>query len=182
MRYSAAFRALVLAGLVAVAAAGPVRADSGPVFVVPSRPGIPIIINGRDASYAVVEGDWGLARPRYSPIVVIGGAPVAPTSVYNQRYSYHPSYGVARVLGRREIEPPPNYKPPQPTETFSRTWSSSSEPQPVRDAPRQLPYRAESINPPGGDRVSPTVIDQQTYPQDFSPSIIVDQRRQRRHN
>ena len=44
-------------------AAAPARADSGPVIVIPSRPGVPVVINGRDASYAVVEGDWGLARP-----------------------------------------------------------------------------------------------------------------------
>lgn len=33
-------------------------ADNGPVFV-PGRLGVPIIINGVDVSYAVVEGDWG---------------------------------------------------------------------------------------------------------------------------
>ena len=32
-------------------------ADSSPVLVIPGRAGVPIIINGVDASYAVVEGD-----------------------------------------------------------------------------------------------------------------------------
>ncbi len=52
----------MLAGFAAFATAL-ARADSGPVIVIPSRPGVPVVINGRDASYAVVEGDWGLARP-----------------------------------------------------------------------------------------------------------------------
>ncbi len=37
-------------------------ADSGPVVVAPSRPDVPIVINGRNAAYAVVEGDWGLGK------------------------------------------------------------------------------------------------------------------------
>ena len=56
-------------------APAPVHADSGPVIVIPSRPGVPVIINGRDASYAVVEGDWGLSRPGAVPVTVIGGSP-----------------------------------------------------------------------------------------------------------
>src|SRR4051812_19634259 len=71
------------------------RADSGPVIVIPSRPGIPIVINGRDASYAVVEGDWGLARPGAVPVTVIGGSLVLPNEVYRRRNSYIPKYGRA---------------------------------------------------------------------------------------
>ena len=37
-------------------------AGGGFEIVIPGRPGVPVIINGVDASYAVVEGDWGLAR------------------------------------------------------------------------------------------------------------------------
>ena len=69
---------------------GPARADSGPVIVIPSRPGIPVIINGRDASYAVVEGDWGLSRPGAVPVTVIGGSPILPNSVYT-RHNLVPS-------------------------------------------------------------------------------------------
>jgi hypothetical protein len=35
-------------------------AGGGFSIVIPGKPGVPIIINGVDASYAVVEGDWGL--------------------------------------------------------------------------------------------------------------------------
>ena len=45
----------------------------GPVLVIPGRPGIPVVINGYDASYTIVEGDWGLARPgQVSPVIVSG--------------------------------------------------------------------------------------------------------------
>ena len=50
-------------------------AGGGFEIVIPGRPGVPIIINGVDASYAVVEGDWGLGK----------GAQVQPT-VYGGRY------------------------------------------------------------------------------------------------
>jgi len=179
VRCSAAIFALTLSGLAALAVVAPARADSGPVIVIPSRPGIPVIINGRDASYAVVEGDWGLARPRYTGITVIGGSVLAPNDVYTPRYSYHPRYGRAPPLGRQEVEPPPDRELPEPAESFSRSWSTSSDPQPVYDTPR-MPYRSQSINPPNGDMVSPTVVDPQTFPQDFNPSVIVDPRRRRR--
>ena len=92
-RVAASF-AVALAGFAAFAPA-PARADSGPVIVIPSRPGIPVVINGRDASYAVVEGDWGLSRPGAVPVTVIGGSPLLPNSVYTRRNSYHPKYGRA---------------------------------------------------------------------------------------
>ena len=50
-------------------------AGGGFDIVIPGRPGVPIIINGVDASYAVVEGDWGLGK----------GAQVQPT-IYGGRY------------------------------------------------------------------------------------------------
>ena len=37
-------------------------ADTGPLIVIPGRAGVPVMINGRDASYAIVEGEWGLAK------------------------------------------------------------------------------------------------------------------------
>ena len=37
-------------------------AGGGFEIVIPGRVGVPIIINGVDASYAVVEGDWGLGK------------------------------------------------------------------------------------------------------------------------
>ncbi|HEY5963526.1 MAG TPA: hypothetical protein VIU42_05870 [Xanthobacteraceae bacterium] len=63
---------ILATGLAALAAGSPARAaDTAPSIVIPSRPGIPVVINGRDASYAVVEGDWGLARPGHMPLTVM---------------------------------------------------------------------------------------------------------------
>ena len=42
-------------------------AGGGFDIVIPGRPGVPIIINGVDASYAVVEGDWGLGKGNARP-------------------------------------------------------------------------------------------------------------------
>ena len=56
MRISLAFALLI--GTAAAA-----WADSSPVLVIPGRPGMTIIINGVDPSYAVVEGDWASPSP-----------------------------------------------------------------------------------------------------------------------
>ena len=159
------------------AAAAPARAEGeGPVIVIPSRPGIPVVINGVDASYAVVEGDWGLARPGAVPVTVIGGAPLLPNEVYSRRRSYHPRYGWVPPRGRYEVEPSPDHPLPEPAESFSRSWSTSSDVRPVSEPPR----RALSINPPG--MVPPTITDPQTYPEDFNPAVAVEpRRRSRRH-
>jgi hypothetical protein len=43
------------------------RSADAPKFVIPGKPGVPVIINGYDASYSIVEGDWGLDRPTGVP-------------------------------------------------------------------------------------------------------------------
>ena len=45
-----------------IAATTGCHAGEGFDRVIPGRPGVPIVINGLDVSYAVVEGDFGLAR------------------------------------------------------------------------------------------------------------------------
>ena len=132
-----------VAGLAALSPA-PARADSGPVIVIPSRPGIPIVINGQDASYAVVEGDWGLARPGAVPVTVIGGSPILPSPAYTRRNAYHPRCGRTPLRGRNEVEPPPDRELPAPAENFSRSWSTSSDPVPASDQGPAWP----SVEPP----------------------------------
>ncbi len=110
------FVATAVAGLAALTAMPARAGDEGPVIVIPSRPGIPVVINGLDASYAVVEGDWGLARPGFVAVTVIGGSPLLPNSVYSRRNSYHPRYGHAPPRGRREIEPAADRALPDPAE------------------------------------------------------------------
>jgi hypothetical protein len=157
-RRLAVWVAVGLAGVAAFAIA-PAHADSGPVIVIPSRPGVPIVINGRDASYAVVEGDWGLSRPGAGVVTVIGGSPILPNSVYTRRHSYHPRYGRAPERGRNEIEPAADRALPDPAESFSRSWSTSSDVGPADDTPPA------------------TIVDRETYPRNFNPPVIISPRR-----
>lgn len=167
---------LVLAALTVL----PAHADEeGPVLVIPSRPGIPVVINGQDASYAVVEGDWGLARPGHGAVIVIGGSPLWPNRVYTRRNSYHPKYGRAPERGRMEAEPPADRALPDPAESFSRSWSTSSDVQPVGDKPRPQPYRSGPSDPTDNDMPPATITDPETFPQNFNPPIVIDPRRRR---
>jgi hypothetical protein len=98
---------------------------SGPVIVIPGRPGVPIIINGIDASYAVVEGDWGLGKGVHVQPTVYGGRYVDPDPHVGH---YYPTAGHSPGYGRLEIQPPTNRKLPQPAESYHESWSSQSAP------------------------------------------------------
>ena len=104
-------------------------ADSGPVIVIPGRPGVPIMINGIDASYAVVEGDWGLARRIHVQPTVYGGRYIDPEPHVGH---YYPSLGQRPGYGRLEIEPPANRKLPPRAESFHQSWSARSDPTPAQ--------------------------------------------------
>jgi hypothetical protein len=150
---------LALAILIGTTAAA--WADSGPVLVIPGRPGVPILINGIDASYAVVEGDWGLgSRVRVTP-TVYGGRYVDPTPNVGH---YYPSAGRMPGYGRLEIEPPANRRLPQPAESYYRSWSAQSTPQAVQP---QVPFYPPPIivAPQNGDLGIPQ--DPVSPPQDF---------------
>jgi hypothetical protein len=105
----------------------PSLAGEGFDLVIPGRPGVPVIINGVDVSYAVVEGDFGLGK----------GVHMQPT-VYGGRYvdfepsvgHYYPSLGHMPGYGRLEVEPPANRKLPQPAPSYDRSWSAQSAPPP----------------------------------------------------
>ncbi len=83
-------------------------ASEGFEIVIPGRPGVPVIINGIDASYAVIESDWGLGK----------NVQVQPT-----------------IYGGRYIDPVPHvghYYPsrlPHPAESYHESWSAQSTPQ-----------------------------------------------------
>jgi hypothetical protein len=115
-------------------------ANDGVSFVIPGRAGVPIIINGIDASYTVIEGDWGLAR----------GVHVQPT-IYGGRYieaeprvgHYYPSAGHRPGYGRLEIEPPANRKLPPQAESFHQSWSAQSAPPTQAEVPLYPPLVLE---------------------------------------
>ncbi|MBI4274122.1 MAG: hypothetical protein HY659_05440 [Rhizobiales bacterium] len=111
----------LFAGLLVAATA---RADHEPVLVVPGRADVPIIINGRNAAWGVVESDWGLYRPGAVSPTVIDGPPLL---MGPRDGGYYPSFGGAPARGRHEIEPPANRPLPPPAPTYYRNWSSQSD-------------------------------------------------------
>jgi hypothetical protein len=124
----------LFAGLVAVgSAAAPGHAgDGGPVIVVPGKAGVPVIINGRDVSWAVIYGDWGLMRPGAGDLIIEGGGMIDPRGYPG---GYYPSTGRQPVYGRREIEPLVGRRPLRPAPTYYRSWSAEPAPGPVTEYP-----------------------------------------------
>ncbi|MBA7466879.1 MAG: hypothetical protein DI543_08605 [Bradyrhizobium icense] len=100
-------------------------AGGGFEIVIPAKPGVPIIINGVDASYAVVEGDWGLERRNHVQPTIYGGRYVDPVPNVGH---YYPSSGHLPGYGRVEIEPSADRKQPQEAESYYRSWSAHSRP------------------------------------------------------
>jgi len=112
--------------------------SNGPYIVIPGRPGVPVIINGLDASYAVVEGDWGLGKGVHVEPTVYGGRPVEPAPPVGH---YFPSSGNLPGYGRLEIEPPGK---PKPAESFHQSWSANSK----QADPPELQMPPVPANPP----------------------------------
>ena len=106
-------------------------AGEGFDLVIPGRPGVPIIQNGIDISYAVVEGDFGLGKGVHIQPTIFGGRYIDPTP-YVGRYYPSLGHGAKPGYGRLEIEPPANRKLPQPAESYHQSWSAQSAPQPAQ--------------------------------------------------
>src|SRR3954471_10740501 len=112
-------------------------AGGGFDIVIPGRPGVPIIINGIDASYAAVEGEWGLGKGEQVQPTIYGGRYIDPVPRVGH---YYPSAGHMPGYGRFEIEPPAGRRLPQPAESYHQSWSAQSAPLPAQsDVP---------VNPP----------------------------------
>jgi hypothetical protein len=114
----------ILAAMTSTAFAG-----GGFEIVIPGRPGVPIIINGVDASYAVVEGEWGLGQGNQVQPTIYGGRYIDPVPHVGR---YYPSAGRMPGYGRLEIEPPANRRLPQPAESYHQSWSAQSAPLPAQ--------------------------------------------------
>ena len=100
-------------------------------IVIPGRAGVPIIINGIDASYAAVEGDWGLSKGTQVQPTVYGGRYIDPVPNVGH---YYPSAGHMPGYGRLEVEPPANRRLPQPAESYHQSWSAQSAPLPAQSS------------------------------------------------
>jgi hypothetical protein len=132
-------------------------AGGGFDIVVPYRAGVPIIINGIDASYAVIEGEWGLGKNEQVQPTIYGGLYIDPDPYVGH---YYPSAGHMPGYGRLEIEPPRGRRLPQPAESFHQSWSAQSMPLPAQsDVPVNPP---PIIYAPQGDGLLGP-------PQDFRP-------------
>lgn len=100
-------------------------AGTGPTLVIPGRAGVPVIINGRDASFAVVEGDWGLAKSFSVQPTVYGGRGYYDREPVGH---YYPSAGRVPGYGRYEVEPPADRELPKPAASYHKSWSARSAP------------------------------------------------------
>jgi hypothetical protein len=124
-------------------AASPALAQREPEIVIPGKLGVPVYINGIDASWGLVEGEFGLDRPGL----------LAPTVVYRPLLdaypvrvpAYRPTTGKRPGYGRLEIIPPPDRPKPPPAPTYYRSWSSGSAPGPVTD---YTPYDGPAVVDP----------------------------------
>jgi hypothetical protein len=124
--------AAVLAGVLS-GSAGARASDTGAVIAIPGHQDVPVIIDGRDASYRLVVGDWGLARPGAVPVTVYGPPAYQPPD----GRGYFPSTGRRPRSGRQEIEPATRDLPP-PAPSYHRSWSAASRrDQATIDPPKQ---------------------------------------------
>jgi hypothetical protein len=106
-------------------------AQRAPVIVIPGRPDVPVYIHGIDASWGIVEGEFGLDRPNMVTETVIW-RPYPPTLVYPTP-GYYPADGRRPRVGRLEVLPPANRKLPPPAPTYYRYWSSESQQYPATE-------------------------------------------------
>ena len=155
---------LVYAALILAVSASCALAQRQPVIVIPGRPDVPVIMNGVDVAYAVIEGEFGLSRPIlvnptviYRPLVIplVYGPDIEPSSYPRREHGYFPSTGRRPGYGRLEILPPPDRKLPPPAPTFYRSWSSRSDPGPVTDyTPYPYPMPDVVVAPQFGRRAA----------------------------
>lgn len=112
-------------------AASAARADSEPVIAVSGRAGVPVIINGFDATGAIVEGDWGLARPGAAVTLIDPGPPFVPLPPPG---AYFPATGRPPRYGRHEVDAPPPRSPAR-AQSYHRSWSTPADARPVTIGP-----------------------------------------------
>ncbi|MGB7037796.1 MAG: hypothetical protein WBD71_19980 [Xanthobacteraceae bacterium] len=140
--------------LLAAITASPAWAQRAPEIVIPGKPGVPVYINGIDASWGIVEGDFGLDRPGMVTPTVIWRPLVVdlPENVPG----FHPATGKRPGYGRFEVVPPPDRPLPRPAPTYYRSWSSGSSSAPVTEyAPYNGPAAVGFGNNNFGHRHSP---------------------------
>ncbi len=89
---------------------------------------------GRDITWSVIEGDWGLDRPGHGDITILPAGRRLLWVPSNGPH-YFPSTGRSPRYGRDEKEPPPDRALPQPAESYFRSWGAQSMPTPATSPP-----------------------------------------------
>jgi len=135
----------------------PGRADSAPVIAVPGHLGVPVIINGIDATGAEVYGDWGLSRPGHGSLIIEGGT---PTPLGRPPVRYFPTSSPLEDGRGRETKvapsPPKGAPPGRPASStdFHQSWSAGANPAPTFEAAPSVivapPYLPHPDKLPGG--------------------------------
>lgn len=128
---------LVCAALLLAASCCSALAQREPEIVIPGRPDVPVYINGVDASWGIVEGEFGLDRPNEATPTVIYRPYLFP--IPYRVPGYYPADGRRPGYGRLEIVPPRNRVLPPPAPTYYRYWSSESAPNPAAESPAYAP-------------------------------------------
>jgi len=128
------------------------QADSAPVIAVPGHLGVPVIINGIDATGAEVFGDWGLSRPGHGSLIIEGGT---PTPLRRPPLRYFPTSSSVSD---------PDARPPKATPSPSRATSPPARPGASTDF-----HQSWSVGPaPMGDAAPPPIV--------VPPAIVVPPR------
>ena len=139
----------VQAALLLAVMTSPALAQREPQIVIPGRRDVPVIINGINASWGVVVGEFGLDRPGEMAPVVIYQPLLVSTPYYVP--SYFPKDGKKPGYGRLEINPPADRPLPPPAPTYYRSWSSQSGAGPVTEYPN-YPMPPVIVEPTFGGR------------------------------
>ncbi|HXW29663.1 MAG TPA: hypothetical protein VEK55_09890 [Xanthobacteraceae bacterium] len=133
------------------------RADSQPVIAIPGHLGVPVIINGIDATGAAVYGDWGLSRPGQGRLIIEGGT---PTPLGRPPVRYFPTSSTVQDPRGSETKaapsPPRGAPPARPAAStdFHQSWSAGANPGPMPEgAPSVIvapPHPSHLDKVPGG--------------------------------
>jgi hypothetical protein len=122
---------------IGICASSAARADSAPVIAIPGHLGVPVIINGIDATGAEVYGDWGLSRPGHGYVLIEGGT---PTPLLPPPLRYFPTSSTVSDSGARQTKATPSPSrgtapPARPAAStdFHQSWSAGSNPAPMAD-------------------------------------------------
>jgi hypothetical protein len=125
----------------AFAVAGPGRAEHAPSIVMANPRGAPPIVDGFDATGAIIEGDWGLSRPGTGVVTIYTGPGIFYPAPPPARY--FPSTGRRPRYGRDEVIPPANRRLPPPAQSYHRSWTTDAPSRVVVSSP--VPYEPPAV-------------------------------------